>query len=183
MKTSTKVLSVLLALIMVLSCMPFAFAQEKETDKLKVEIKTDKDKYRVSDEIIFNIKVTNVSDETLKVVDLSTASDDLLIIKGPITRFEDELAPGESIEIAFRARAFFTSENLGFFEKTTAFICSLPYFVNVWYCLWRFWTMWALNPGYDYGVVYNEAPVKVGDSELILRVRASYSIGEHIFED
>ncbi len=178
-----KALSILLALIIALGCITVAFAEEKETDKLKVEIKTDKDEYKVSDEIIFNIKVTNVSDETLKVVDLSTASDDLLIIKGPITEFEDELAPGESIEITFRTRPFFVSENLGFFEKTTAFICSLPYFVNVWYCLWNFWAMWALNPGYDYGVVYNEAPVKVGDSELILRVRASYSIGEHVSED
>ena len=178
-----KVLSAVLALIIVFGCVTVAFAQEMETDKLKVEIKTDKDKYRVSDEIIFNIKVTNVSDETLKTVDLATASDDLIIIKGPITGSEDELAPGESIEIKFRARPFFASENLSFFEKITAFICSLPYFVNVWVCLWDFWSIWALSPGYDYGVVDNKIPVKVGNSELILRVNASYCIGEHVFED
>ena len=111
-----KALSILLALIIALGCVTVAFAEEKETDKLKVEIKTDKDEYKVSDEIIFNIKVTNVSDETLKVVDLSTTSDDLLIIKGPITEFEDELAPGESIEITFRTRPFFVSEHFSLYE-------------------------------------------------------------------
>ena len=172
-----KILSVVLALVIACGCVTVAFAQEMETDKLKVEINTDKNEYRVSDEIIFNVKVTNVSDETLEVVELDTASEDLIIIQGPVNKFVDELAPGESMEITFRTRALFNSKKLSFLEKITAFICSISHFGSVWYGLARLWTLFAFNPNCDYGIVDNKIPVKVGDSELILRVRASYCIG------
>ena len=73
MKTSTKILSVLLALIMVLSCMPFAFAAEEaepaetQASGLKAEVLFDKEQYGLLDTAVMTVKLTNESDKVLNI--------------------------------------------------------------------------------------------------------------------
>lgn len=81
MKTSTKILSVLLALVMVLSCMPFAFAQEgepgqAEAKELKAEVVFDKEQYGLFDTVTATIKLTNVSDKVIQIKRLYVISQD-----------------------------------------------------------------------------------------------------------
>ncbi len=81
MKTSTKMLSVLLALIMVLSCMPFAFAQEGEPEQaeakeLKTEIVFDKEQYGLFDTVTATVKMTNVSDKVIQIKRVAVISQD-----------------------------------------------------------------------------------------------------------
>lgn len=111
-KTTTKVLSIILALIMVMSCMPLAFAVEREPsqtpDCIKWDISFDKEKYGLFDTAIATIKLTNTSKDLLLNVKTQVSADglkcsrstnELGVIPGGATRYftaRFELSPDAS---------------------------------------------------------------------------------------
>ena len=174
-----KALSVLLALVMIFTCMPIAFAEEMETDKLKVEIKTDKRQYNYSENIKAIIKVENVSNDVLHTVQIQTASKDLIKIKGKTNEDVDKLNPGESVCFEIEIMPFCFSEKFSTFQKVYMFIHSLPYLKNVYYQSVVGWKYNSLNNvNYDYGVAESRESIYIGQLELLFKVKASYCIGK-----
>ena len=179
MKTSLRIISVLLALITAFGCMTIAFAKEKETNNLNVEITTDKADYKLSDKIEITIKVKNISKETLRDVQIQTSSDDLVKIKGISGADKEELSSGETIELKLTVKPFCGSEKLNTLKRLSAFINLLPNLKAVYVQYVIGWKFSALNTvNYDYGVVYSDKEIKAGDINLDFKVQASYCIGK-----
>ena len=71
MKTS-KIISIILAVVMLLGCMPVAFAEEAEPAEtqasgLKAEVLFDKAQYGLLDTAVMTVKLTNESDKVLNI--------------------------------------------------------------------------------------------------------------------
>ena len=179
MKTFKKALSVILSVVSILSCFALAFAQEVETENLAILITADKEEYGLGDDINITVKVTNISSEPLSTVQVQTASDDLIKIKGTAADDKETLSPGESVEFSLTVRPFCGSDKLTFLEKVESFVSLLPHLKAVIFRYIAGWDFTALNNvNYDYGVTYLEKAVPVDGNDFILNVQASYCIGE-----
>ncbi|MBR4765767.1 MAG: hypothetical protein IK085_03260, partial [Clostridia bacterium] len=65
-----KLLSILLAVLLALTCIPFAYAEEAEPtqpdgNELKIEVNLDKEQYNLFDTVTAEIKITNASEKAL----------------------------------------------------------------------------------------------------------------------
>lgn len=153
------------------------YAKEFQTDKLKLEISTDKSEYRINEEASVFVRVTNVSSEALQYVELQTASDDLLKTSGKAYISIESLLPGQSMDVCFHVKAFSGSKKLNVIEKIQALFYSIKDFKSLIFQHSIGWSFSELNNlSYDYGVVNTIKSIVFNQKKLNIEARASYTV-------
>ena len=139
MKLFKKSVCFLIALILMLSAVPFAFAKgadEKITNALELEIKTNKTVYKTTSTAKITVTVRNKSTATLYDVTAQAIFNDLVPVKEKTnitTKSIDYLNPGDDFSIAYNAILNSDNFDVGFFRKGLFFFAGLfrkPYFID-----------------------------------------------------
>ncbi len=139
MKLFKKSVCLLIALILMLSAVPFAFvkgADEKITNALELEIKTNKTVYKTTSTAKITVTVRNKSTATLYDVTAQAIFNDLVPVKEKTnitTKSIDYLNPGDDFSIAYNAILNSDNFDVGFFRKGVFFFAGLfrkPYFID-----------------------------------------------------
>lgn len=113
-KSLSKLLSILLAAVMLLTMVPFSTFAENgdettlvDDSPLHVEVTADKPVYTLLSIIQFKVTITNTSDSVVNDISAAaTLGKDLLLLKqeSQISTEAESLAPGESVAFSYRAK-------------------------------------------------------------------------------
>lgn len=171
-KSFLRVLSVIMALILVVSAAPLSLAETSGAGEspLKIEIKSDKSSYKAYNTAEFTVTVKNTSSSAVENVSIETIFDGLVPVgtKSQLVKEVDEIAAGQSVEFSFDAMLDTDKISTNFFNELIIKIIKL------------FKGQKAI-PENDFndGRLYVEdiAEVTFGDANIVQEARAWYDAG------
>ena len=139
MKLFKKSLCFILALIFVLSALPFAFAEgsnETSSGALEITVKTNKSAYKTTSTAKITVTVCNKGNATLYNVYSQAIFDDLSPVKEKVSvtaKGVDYLNPDDSFTYSYKVILNKDNFDIGIFSKAVFFFSGLfnkPYFVD-----------------------------------------------------
>lgn len=120
-KSFFRVLSVILALILVVSTVPFSMAETSGygDSPLKIEISSNKNSYKAINTAKFTVTVKNISDDTVENVSVETIFDGLVPVgmSSQLSKEVEEIEAGESISFSFDAMLDTEKVSTNFFSE------------------------------------------------------------------
>ena len=168
-----KYLSIILALLMALACIPFAFAEDAKPaqpdgSELKIEVNLDKEQYNLFDTVTAEIKITNVSEKALGNIYVNVLSLDSY----PLGYLHNNsfMASGDSDSLTCDFQLSSKASGLNFFARLLLFIREL--FTGRYFLVNR-------SMDLDYFPVYEKYPVDFGINGIHnIEIAVSYDIFE-----